>query len=81
MTPEPNFKFEIDPYSSLNANHVTNWRQVDDIKLLIRLKLQDNGYKLDHTMERNLENFIKHKQKQEMQKKLLRKKGDFYGTA
>jgi hypothetical protein len=32
-------------------------------------------------VERDLENFIKLKQKQEMQKKLLRKKGDFYGTS
>lgn len=65
MTPElsKNQWMVIDPYSSMNANHITNWRQVDDIKLLIKLKLHQYGYNLDATMERDLENYIKLKQK------------------
>jgi len=35
------------------------------LKLLVKVKLNDNGYKLDYLLERDLENFIKLKKKQE----------------
>lgn len=53
----------IDPYSSLNAMHITNWKQDDDIKLMIKLKLNGYGYMFDIALERKLENYIKLKQK------------------
>jgi hypothetical protein len=71
----------IDPYSSLNAMHITNWRQVEDIKLLVKLKLAQNNYQFDAALQRDLENYIKLKQKQEAQKKLLKdKKSDNFFT-
>lgn len=53
----------IDPYSSMNAMHITSWTDVGDIKLMIKLKLSANGYRFDINLERDLENFIKLKQK------------------
>ena len=58
----------VDPITSLNASHIVSWRQDFDIKLLIKLKLNSNGLSFDATAERELENFIKMKQKLEYNK-------------
>ena len=42
-----------------------SWKDEFELKLLVKVKLNDNGYKLDYIMERDLENFIKLKQKRE----------------
>jgi hypothetical protein len=55
---------DIDPNQSMNAMHLGSWSDDFELKLLVKVKLNDNGYKLDYLLERDLENFIKLKQKQ-----------------
>ena len=52
-----------------------SWKDEFELKLLVKVKLNDNGYKLDYIMERDLENFIKLKQKRENAKQLTKPKG------
>ena len=56
---------DIDPNQSMNAMHLTSWLDDFELKLLVKVKLGDNGFKLDYVLERDLEKFIEMKQKLE----------------
>ena len=55
----------IDLYTNVSAQSIRSWDQMFDIKLLIKLKLNSNGYKFDYLLEKELENFVKMKQRAE----------------
>jgi len=46
----------------MNAINVTSWKDNFELKLLVKVKLNDNGYKLDNHIEKELDKFILSKQ-------------------
>lgn len=63
---QKNFKLPwttIDPQSSMDALQLVSWQQELDIKILIRVKLAQQGLRMDSASEANLQDYIKMKQK------------------
>ena len=50
---------------------ITSWKQMADIKALVKQKLTQNGFQLDNILERDLENVILNKQKTEKNVNML----------
>ena len=46
--------------------HIVSWKQEFEIKLLVKLKLNAYAYVFDKNLEKNLENFVQLKLKQEI---------------
>ena len=55
----------FDPLYSLNAPHISSWRQDFEIKLLVKLRINSSGLTFDMVAENNLHDFIKMKLKNE----------------
>lgn len=61
---------EIDANNSLNAMNINSWNDTFELKLLVQLKLDSHGMKMDYSLERSLEQWIKLKQKLQASKVL-----------
>lgn len=55
----------FDPLYSLNAPHISSWRQDFEIKLLVKLRINSSGLTFDMVAENDLHDFIRMKLKNE----------------
>ena len=55
----------FDPIYSLNAPHISSWRQDFEIKLLVKLRINSSGLTFDTVAELALHDFVKMKLKNE----------------
>ena len=64
----------LDPHENMNALTICSWNQVEDIKILVKLKLAERRLRLDLGMIRDLENFVALKRKHEIYRRTLQRR-------